>query len=434
MPTRLRSTPPGFVLFLTAVLCDSACVIQRIEAGPTNTAIAASARSVARMLVPLLLLLQHGALVSPWINRPSHVISARGALTRSRRLIAATDADALDPSRDDPYSIVGVARDASREAIRRAYRRKAQVLHPDVNDDPDSASNFRRLVAAFEALMDDQTRALFDTARKRSSARSRAAQQWEDISRRTYGSTDTAREWGRQSASASQRPAGSRREAEERTREESEARRRRWREMAFEEVWREHMPLNYTAPTTHRASFVAALEVAVQAHVRAQRDASSSDATSATSGGAGGSEGGVGDAGDAAGAGGRGAADAEAAETALLSKLTNREVLRSELSDAHHRTTKHRERARWLEAELALATKKAGMWRGATPASEADRVQGMERELAFLELANRLRERLGEQREALALLRKRERAIQDRLATLKLASERAAERASRESR
>ena len=42
----------------------------------------------------------------------------------------------------------------------------------------------------------------------------------------------------------------------------------------------------------------------------------------------------------------------------------------------------------------------------------------MERELAFLELANRLRERLGEQRLADALLRKRERALRDRLATL----------------
>ena len=59
------------------------------------------------------------------------------------------------------------------------------------------------------------------------------------------------------------------------------------------------------------------------------------------------------------------------------------------------------------------------MWRGATPASEADRVQAMRRELAFLELANRLRERLGEQKSASQMLRKREKALESRLATLR---------------
>ena len=102
----------------------------------------------------------------------------------------------------------------------------------------------------------------------------------------------------------------------------------------------------------------------------------------------------------------------------VLLRSKNREVLRAELGDARHRGRLHRERSRWLEGELGLAEGKAGMWRGATPASEADRVQAMERELAFLELANRLRERLGEQRAAAVRLRRREKAIVARLAAL----------------
>ena len=66
-----------------------------------------------------------------------------------------------------------------------------------------------------------------------------------------------------------------------------------------------------------------------------------------------------------------------------------------------------------------MAEKKAEMWRTMTPSSRFDRMQAMERELAFLELANRLRERLGDQRLALQQLKERQAALMQRLATLK---------------
>ena len=102
----------------------------------------------------------------------------------------------------------------------------------------------------------------------------------------------------------------------------------------------------------------------------------------------------------------------------MLLTLTNREVLRVELQDATHRESRHRERARWLEGELALAEQKASMWKGATPSTEFDRLQAMERELAFLELANRLRDRLSDQRLALQQLGVRKHALAERLTTL----------------
>lgn len=105
----------------------------------------------------------------------------------------------------------------------------------------------------------------------------------------------------------------------------------------------------------------------------------------------------------------------EAEELQTLESITVREVLEVEMQDARHRKLKHRERVRWLEAELDLAEKRAAMWKGATPSSEADRIQAMERELAYLELAGRLRTRLNEQRLALELTSRREKVLLDRL-------------------
>merc|ERR1711871_244496 len=103
--------------------------------------------------------------------------------------------------------------------------------------------------------------------------------------------------------------------------------------------------------------------------------------------------------------------DPEASETAELIELTNSEVLRCELNDARHRSRKHRERVTWLEGELDSAKRRAAMWRGASPGTESERVEALERELAFLQLGRRLRERLGEQRFAIERLKKREKAL-----------------------
>ena len=73
---------------------------------------------------------------------------------------------------------------------------------------------------------------------------------------------------------------------------------------------------------------------------------------------------------------------------------------------------------RWLEAQVALSSKKAGMWRGATPSSETDRVNAMSRELEWLELTRRYRERLTLQRVALEQLKYRQRKIENRLIEL----------------
>ena len=62
----------------------------------------------------------------------------------------------------DPYDLLGVARDADADAIKKAYRRLARQLHPDVNPDPASQEQFKQVTAAYEVLSDPQKRAAYD--------------------------------------------------------------------------------------------------------------------------------------------------------------------------------------------------------------------------------------------------------------------------------
>ena len=63
----------------------------------------------------------------------------------------------------DPYATLGVGRSASADDIRKAYRKLAKELHPDVRpDDKASAERFKRVTAAFTLLSDADKRARFD--------------------------------------------------------------------------------------------------------------------------------------------------------------------------------------------------------------------------------------------------------------------------------
>jgi molecular chaperone DnaJ len=62
----------------------------------------------------------------------------------------------------DLYELLGVPRDADEAAIKKAFRRLARELHPDVSSEPDAEARFREAAEAYEVLTNSETRALYD--------------------------------------------------------------------------------------------------------------------------------------------------------------------------------------------------------------------------------------------------------------------------------
>src|SRR5438874_13135418 len=63
----------------------------------------------------------------------------------------------------DYYEVLGVGRSASEADIKKAFRRLARELHPDVNrHDPAAEEKFKEAAEAYEALSDRERRAVYD--------------------------------------------------------------------------------------------------------------------------------------------------------------------------------------------------------------------------------------------------------------------------------
>jgi curved DNA-binding protein len=62
----------------------------------------------------------------------------------------------------DYYEIMGVARDASADDIKRAYRRLARKYHPDVSKEKNAEERFKEIGEAYEVLRDPEKRAAYD--------------------------------------------------------------------------------------------------------------------------------------------------------------------------------------------------------------------------------------------------------------------------------
>src|SRR5450432_577735 len=66
------------------------------------------------------------------------------------------------PVMNDYYGVLGVRRDAEADEIKKAYRRLARELHPDVNPDPQLQERFKQVTQAYEVLSDPEKRQMYD--------------------------------------------------------------------------------------------------------------------------------------------------------------------------------------------------------------------------------------------------------------------------------
>ena len=79
----------------------------------------------------------------------------------------------------DPYTTLGVKKQATQEEIQKAYRRLAKKLHPDLNPGNKIAEDkFKEVSAAYDLLGDPDKRARFDRGEINGSGTERPRQQY----------------------------------------------------------------------------------------------------------------------------------------------------------------------------------------------------------------------------------------------------------------
>ena len=59
----------------------------------------------------------------------------------------------------DYYEVMGVAREATQDEVKRAYRKLARKYHPDVSKESDAEERFKEVGEAYEVLKDTEKRA-----------------------------------------------------------------------------------------------------------------------------------------------------------------------------------------------------------------------------------------------------------------------------------
>ena len=106
----------------------------------------------------------------------------------------------------DPYDVLGVARGASQDDIRKAYRNAAKETHPDLNPGkPEAEQRFKEINAAYDIIGDADKRKRYDAGEIDETG---AERQPERRFYREYAEADPNMRYGRRGSSGGEGPAG----------------------------------------------------------------------------------------------------------------------------------------------------------------------------------------------------------------------------------
>lgn len=85
---------------------------------------------------------------------------------------------------DDPYKVLGISKDATKDEIKSAYRKKAKEYHPDLHpDDPEAAQKMNEVNEAYDMLMNPEK---YTQRRQQQQAQQQARQQAQQRQQQSY--------------------------------------------------------------------------------------------------------------------------------------------------------------------------------------------------------------------------------------------------------
>ncbi len=92
----------------------------------------------------------------------------------------------------DPYEVLGIPRGATSEAVKAAYRKRAQQAHPDRDSSAGSGERFQAIQRAYEVLSDPERRAQYDATGRMDEAPDQESQAMGYVATLLHGMLDSA--------------------------------------------------------------------------------------------------------------------------------------------------------------------------------------------------------------------------------------------------
>jgi molecular chaperone DnaJ len=87
----------------------------------------------------------------------------------------------------DYYNVLGLESEASKEDIKRAYRKLSKMYHPDINKEASAVEKFKEISEAYEVLSDEEKRSTYDLRNSHKTGYNPSVFDMDELFRSLYG-------------------------------------------------------------------------------------------------------------------------------------------------------------------------------------------------------------------------------------------------------